>query len=266
MTQFDYLKENGYYLKRQEVEASIKEWGNDHPLIRSKVYAEFGSQIENGLISLNEVDRCYQYPPLFQDGKIHVALDFAAGGDENIIAMKRGNKVELIKCWRDTDTMSACQTFVEELEKLKNSYSITQNNVSGDIDGLGKGMIDRLKQLGWDICHFHGGGGKDDLTNDNYANKISECWMEGIKLMKSCAVIMPNDNEFKSQILSRKQTKNLTTGKLKLESKIDMKGRGIHSPDRADAIFMCMSNPNPGAVKYAHTNIRIPTQTYAGYW
>ena len=29
--------------------------------------------------------------------------DFAAGGDENVIAIADGNKAELIRCWRDTD-------------------------------------------------------------------------------------------------------------------------------------------------------------------
>jgi len=241
ITKYEITKEKGWWLEKKDIDSFVEMWGTTHPLVQSSVYAEFASNIENGLISLPELEKCYKYPPVsYLQGMKHVGLDFAAGGDNNVISLCIGNTVEIIRTWKERDTMNACETFAVELNKLKDKYNISSAMVSGDADGLGIGMIHRLKDLGWKINEFHGGSAADDGT---YKNRIAQAWMEGIKKIKACSVIIPNDNEFKMQILSRKQV--LTpSGKLQLESKAEMRARGVNSPDIADSIFMAMSSPN----------------------
>jgi hypothetical protein len=246
MTKFDALKEDGYWLDKTDIDNFIKQWGGrEHPLVLSSIYAEFASNITNGLVSLSELNKSYEFPPLFIDGKKHIGIDVAgSGGDCNVLALRQGNKVEIIDTWHEPEMMRSCDRIANHLNNLKEKYNITGNQVSLDADGLGIGFISRLKDLGWTINEYHGGKTPE---NPQYANHISEAWMEGIKKIKNCSIILPDNQDFRLQLLSRKQLFN-DKGKLKLESKKDMRARGIASPDIADAIMICMTDPSTGTL------------------
>ncbi len=246
-SKYEALKENGWWIDRKEIEEMESMYGKQHPLVLSSVYAEFSSQIENGLIALEELNKCYEFPPKEMGTELHVGCDVAAGGDSNCIALRRGNKIEVIDTWYDTDTMQACSKIVMHLNNLKEKYNLKANEVSLDADGMGIAFIHRLKDLGWVINEFHGNATPD---NDRYSNKISECWFDIIQRIKNCSIILPDNKDYRLQLLSRKQQIN-DKGKLKLESKKDMKARGISSPDIADAVAISMSNPKSGNVTQA---------------
>jgi hypothetical protein len=162
--------------------------------------------------------------------------------------------VDIIKIWPETDTMKACNQIAEELNKLKEKESITDGQVSLDTDGMGVAFADRLKDLGWIVNRYHANATPEN--NIQYSSFTAESWLEGIKKIKKCQIILPDNKEFKLQILSRKQVFNIK-GKLTLESKKDMKSRGIKSPDAADAVFMSLNEPNAGALTAVHKlNIR----------
>jgi len=254
----DCLKKDGWWLDEKDIETFEQAWGSNHPLVLSSIYAEFASQIENGLISLPELNRCYEFPPKEMGNDKHVGIDVAAGGDSNVIALRIGNKVEIIEEWKEKEVMRACDKIAMHLNALAKSHGITQDKVSLDADGMGIGFVSRLKDLGWTVNEYHGGKTPE---NDQYASCIAEAWFEGIKRIKNCSAILPNNPEFRLQILSRKQIIN-DKGKLKLESKDDMRSRGIHSPDIADAVFIAMSNPNSGNVTNAF-RITAPARQYS---
>jgi phage terminase large subunit len=260
-TKWEALRENGWWIDRKDIEEMESMYGHTHPLVLSSIYAEFSNQIEDGLISLTELEKCYKYPPKFIPGIKHIGIDVAAGADSNVIAYRNGNTVRIIAEWKERDTMAACDRIARELNALKETENINPGMVSLDADGLGIAFVHRLRDINWNINEFHGGA---TPTDEQYSNKISECWYEGIRSIKNCAVILPDDkykNDFNMQILSRKQLVN-DKGKLKLESKKDMKDRGIHSPDIADAVFIAMSNPNSGAVTNAF-HITAPVRSYS---
>jgi hypothetical protein len=52
---------------------------------------------------------------------------------------------------------------------------------------------------------------------------------------------IPNDTELVSQ-LSQPLVKYMPGGKIQLESKADMRKRGVKSPDRADALILAFAN------------------------
>ena len=139
------------------MESFIAMWGADHPLVLSSVYAEFATNIVNGLITLAEMDKCYEFPPIFISGTKHVGIDVAAGGgDSNVIAYRDGNKVIIIDEWKEPEVMRACDRIAMRLNELKEKYSITPSQVSLDADGMGIGFISRLKDLNWRINEYHG--------------------------------------------------------------------------------------------------------------
>lgn len=247
-THFKMIQEECPWIKREDIEEMVTKWGKDHPLVLSSVFAEFSNEAENAILSLTSLNKCITQPPAELSGNRQVALDFAAGGDENVIAYSCGNKVSLIKCWREKDTMTAAAQFVQELEKLKEQVHLRPSEVWGDASGLGLPICHRLAELGWPVRLFYGQAKPSD---ENYRNLIAECWLEGAKRIVNCSIILPNDQELKAQLLSRKQRLN-SSGKMELESKDDMKDRGVPSPDRADAIMMAIGRMAAGEVTSIH--------------
>lgn len=263
LTKLDCVKSKGYWLEDKDIQDFIAMWGNDNPLVLSSVYAEFATNIVDGIITLAEIEKNIRnfVLPDTSGGK-HVAIDFAAGGAENVITLRNGNVITIIKAWKEKDTMKAAYEIVNELNILKEKYNITSSDVSGDADGLGIPIIDRLKELGWDINRFH--GGSQAIDNTTYSNKITECWLSLARKIRSSLIQIPNDQELKLQLTSRKQLMN-SNGKLKLEAKADMSARGIPSPDRADAVAMCASNPFHGLLTDIKTYLP-PARQYKGYF
>jgi hypothetical protein len=101
-----------------------------------------------------------------------------------------------------------------------------------------------LAEAGWPIIHFH--GNSKPLINLEYANRISEVWSEqtgGIRrqewLIGKAGASAP-DEELKAQVINRKAGRN-SKGLLCIESKEEMKARGVDSPDRADALLGAMA-------------------------
>lgn len=232
------------WIKKDEIDQIIARWGQDHPLVRSSIYAEFSNEAENAIISLSSLNNCITDPPQYLPGMRQVGLDFAAGGDSNCISYCNGNMVKIIKNWYEKDTMTCAGQMKIELDKLKEQVGLRPNEVWGDAGGLGLPICHRLAELGWPINLFYGQAKPD---NENYRNKIAECWLELAKRIVNRSIIIPDNQELKAQLLSRKQRLN-SSGKMELESKEDMRARGIPSPDIADAVAMCVANQNGGMV------------------
>lgn len=234
------------WIKPDDIQLMIEKWGKDHPLVRSSVFAEFSNESENAILSLSSLNACITNPPPFIPGYRQVALDFAAGGDANVIAYACGNQVQIIKTWREKDTMSAAGVIKNELDKMRDQIGLRPNEVWGDASGLGLPICHRLAELGWPIRLFYGQAKPSD---ENYKNRIAECWLEFAKKVVNKSIILPNDQELKAQLLTRKQRLN-SSGKLELESKEDMRERGVPSPDLADAVAMACSNMGIGEVTF----------------
>lgn len=221
---------------RKRLENVIKKWGDAHPLVRSMIHAEFMEMVEDAVLSFADWDKCADSGlPWDKDMRNRKAFcDFAAGGDENVLALREGNRVTLVDCWRDVNTMSAVGRFVTHFRKL----GLTPGEIEGDEGGLGKPMCDALAEAGWPITRVN--FGSPPLFVPHYGNIVSERWYEAAHKISKAQVVLPDDPDTRAQFCSRKRKFN-AKGKLVLETKEDMKSRGLPSPDRADAIAGCMA-------------------------
>lgn len=104
--------------------------------------------------------------------------------------------------------------------------------------GRGEGVIDRLRSLGYSVVEVNFGGKPGD---PHYANKRSEMWDLMAKWLRDGGSI-PNDPALKSELCAPTYSFD-AGGRLKLESKEDLKERGIRSPDRADALAVTFAHP-----------------------
>jgi len=210
-------------------------------LTLSTVFAEFSSFVDDSLLTLAEWHKCVENPPAFVEGERHAFCDFAAGRARNVLAVRNGNRAWIEKKWTEPNEMAAVGDFLLSFRRLKKEIGLKPEEIDGDGDGLGGPMVARLQELGWPINDFHGGS-KPRFFPERYQDAWTEAWSEGAGRIKACDIILPRDAEFQSQALARK-VKPVSTGRMKLETKEDMRRRNLASPDEADALFCAIMPP-----------------------
>jgi hypothetical protein len=76
-------------------------------------------------------------------------------------------------------------------------------------------------------------------TKDQFVRLRDELWWRLRERFESRMISIPNDDELIGELSSIKY-KRESNGKVKVESKADMRKRGVKSPNRADALMMTM--------------------------
>lgn len=223
------------HISREHVERTTAKWGGrDSDLIKSMFWAEFMTKSDDLVVNMAALERLLANPPMEQrKPECKGFCDFAAGGDENVFAVRRGNRVVIEDAWRERDTMAAVGRFILNFKRA----GLEPWEIEGDADGLGKPMCDALAEAGWPITPFH--GGQEPRFDEHYANLSAETWYEGAREIEQGTVILPADGELRGQLLSRRRRYN-SKGKLGVEPKEEMRRRGLPSPDRADAVLGAM--------------------------
>ena len=75
-----------------------------------------------------------------------------------------------------------------------------------------------------------------------YLNKRAEMWGMGKQWIKAGGAIDPKDEELYQDIIGPETVPRLD-GKIQLESKEDMKERGLPSPNKGDALMLTFAEP-----------------------
>jgi phage terminase large subunit len=75
-----------------------------------------------------------------------------------------------------------------------------------------------------------------------YGNVAAEMWIQGARMIEQGRVILPDDRELFSQLTTR-LVRTSSRGQILLESKEQLRARGLPSPDRADAVLGCLYQP-----------------------
>jgi len=229
------------HITQKQIDEITQRYGEKHPLTRSMIYGEFVDiGAESLVINLNQLQNCYNAPPRFRPGVRMAGVDFAAGGDQNVICISDGNKILPMIAWREKDTMAAVGRFIVEFKKA----GLEANNIYADASGMGMVMCDALAESGWAVNRVNFGATAYD--NNAYTNRSAEMWYNMAKKIEDAEIILPEDDEDLTAQLTCRRTITNSKGKLGVESKDSMRARGIASPDRADALALCVSGANIG--------------------
>lgn len=214
----------------------LEKYGADHPLYRSMHDAEFTEDAERLVIAPDRLTKALEgQPQEMPDGEVVAFCDFAAGRDENVLAIRRGNVARIKKAWVEKDTMQAAREFVY----LCKSEGLQASQVWGDADGLGTAMIDAMAECDFRINRFHGGTPSTDP--EEYQNLIGEVWHVGAREIERGRINLGVLDPVTYKQLSTRKSEWSENGKLRVESKDKMRAEGRHSPDRGDAILGCIA-------------------------
>jgi hypothetical protein len=212
----------------------IDEYGPDSSQAHVEVYGEFPNASDDQFISAQTVDDAMKRPRYKdQSAPIVLGVDPARfGADATVIAVRQGRDIIDIKRYRGDDTMTVVGHIIEAIEEYSPAMVVI------DEGGVGGGVVDRLKEQRYKIRGVNfGNKSKNPLM---YGNKRAEMWGAMREWLKSASI--PSDRMLKSDLISP-MMKPDSKGTIFLESKKDMRARGLASPDAADAICVTFAFP-----------------------
>jgi len=243
------------HVSKERIADTEKRYGRDHPFALSTLHGEFMDYSDAILhiIELGDLERWRESSIGFIPGQVLiVACDFAAGGDDNVILVRDGNKIRKIITWKDRDTARAVGRFISEIKEIEREIDGRRITVIGDATGAGRPMVDMMRQSGIDVVAFNFGGSTDD---ERYKDEGTRGWYELAHLIRSGRILPPPGHQeaakkLFAQLSQRRQSYYANGGKLWMESKDEMRSRGLKSPDVADAMVMAWAVTIPAAHSY----------------
>ena len=215
-------------------EQIIAEYGEDSPQARIEVYGEFPTVGDEQFIAPALVDAAMKRPRYKDPGApIVVGVDPArSGADSTVIVARQGRDLIDIRRYRGDDTMTVVGHVIEAIEDFKPALVVM------DEGGLGYGILDRLNEQRYKVRGVNfGWKAKNQVM---WGNKRAEIWGAMRDWLRTASI--PDDRSLKSDLTGPK-TKPDSSGTLFLESKKDMKARGLASPDAADALAVTFAYP-----------------------
>ena len=231
----------------------IDEYGPDSYQANVEVYGQFPSEGDDQFIAVNLVDDAMRRPRYKDEhAPITIGVDPARfGADATVIAIRQGRDIIDIRRHRNADTMETVGYVIEAIEEFKPAL------VCIDEGGLGAGIVDRLKEQRYKIRGVNFGNKAQKQLM--YGNKRAEIWGAMRDWLKDASI--PNDRFLKSDLISPK-IKPDSKGAIFLESKKDMKARGLASPVAADAIAVTFAFP---VASREYNNGRVDKNRSRGY-
>lgn len=210
-------------------------YGENSNAYRVRVLGEFSLREDDVLIAAELVDAAMNRD-LVLDPKEQIiyGVDVARFGDDRTVVVKRqGEIVTEIKTWSNADTMETVGKIIHEAKVDKPS------EICVDSIGLGAGVADRLREQGYNVRDVN--VSESSALNPQAARLRDELWLAARDWLNARACKLPKSEDLRAELCSPTYTFT-SNGKIKVESKGELKKRGLRSPDLADALCLTFAS------------------------
>lgn len=216
------------WVERQKIS-----WGEDSARYKSKILAEFPDEADNTFFSQSAIDRAIDtdIPEDFARDAV-LGVDLARfGEDDSVVYINRGGRCRKLTTWTKATSIESAT----RIHNLAIEHGATQVRI--DAAGLGGPIVDQVAALAQDkyiVISMLGSAASPDNTRwlnaraHNY-DTLREAMLDGR------VDIDPDDKALMDEILMI-QYKFSGKGAIQIESKDDMRSRGVKSPDSLDAL------------------------------
>lgn len=222
---------------KEQINKWIEDYGIDSDFVKVRVRGLFPSASFKQFIGLDLVDSAYNRelkPEQYNFAPKIITVDPAwEGDDEFVIGMRQGLDFKILRTIPKNDNDFQMAQLIAQIEDEEKADAVF-------IDaGYGTGIVSAGKTLGrpdWRLVWF------GEKSNDpSCINKRSEMWKLAKEWLRDGGSI-PKDPQLHTELISPEAIPR-ADGKLQLESKKDMKSRGVASPNRADALVLSFAFP-----------------------
>ena len=224
-----------------------------------EMLCDFAAAGDDQLISLSDVEaaakRVIKEDQVSYAAKV-IGVDPARFGDDRSVIFKRqGLQAFDPQIFRGIDNMDLAGRVARVIEDWQ------PDAVFCDA-GNGAGVIDRLRQLGYDVIEVHFGG---KATDSRYLNKRAEMWF-GLREWLKLGGAIPNIVDLKQDLAAPVYWFD-NAGRIQLEPKDDIKKRGLPSPDLGDALAVTFAQPvgARSVLQQMGIQVREPRREYDPY-
>lgn len=220
---------------KAQLEAWVNDYGEDSDFVRVRVRGQFPRSNSNQFISSEDVTVAQKRQKPDKATIAHAArvvgVDVARhGDDESVIIKRQGPLCEAPKRMRIPDTMALAAEVIEVIRQWR------PDAVFVDATGMGWGVIDRLRQVGYGNIVYAVQTGERAVDESRYRNHRAELFGRMRDWIKEAGVV-PDDPQLVIDITGPEYFFD-NFNRLVLEKKEDMKARGLASPDSADALAL----------------------------
>ena len=213
-------------------------YGEDSNTFRVRVLGEWPRGDDDTVISAELVDSAINRdvePTKY--GPTVWGVDVARfGSDSSALCKLKGNAItEVPRLWRNLDTMQLSGAILAEYESAPEKPT----EVYVDAIGIGAGVADRLRELGLPAYAIN--VSESPAMGRHYLNLRAELWYKARTWLEGRDVRIPRDERLRQELTTVRFTYT-SSGRVKIESKADLKKRGVASPDAADAMMLCFAS------------------------
>lgn len=175
-----------------------------------------------------------------------LGIDPAAGGDNSAVVVKSGNLMEVVFNQRLQDTMDLVGVVMEAVKKYGADLIVV------DKTGVGQGVLDRIRQLDYNVRGVSFGEKSED---DQFGNLKAEWHWRFRRWLLSGGRLVQNHGWNELEVVKYKNK----DGKIVIQPKEELFRDGIASPNVVDAAVLTMAIPD-SAVQAARMLKRRPAQ------
>jgi len=220
----------------------VQTYGEDSDHVRTRVRGLFPQEADSARQFINATDAQNAFGKHLRAERYNFAPVILTcdpaweGDDELVIGKRQGLFFDILRVIAKNDNDIEIAQILARLEDEHQADAVF-------IDfGYGTGIVSAGKTMGrgWRLVNFAAAS-----ADPGCLNKRAEMWKLTRDWLKQGGTIPP-DQQLVDE-LTAPETKPRLDGKLQLESKADMKKRGLPSPNRADAL--CLSFAYPVATK-----------------
>jgi hypothetical protein len=156
------------------------------------------------------------------------------GRDSTAIAFRQGRVCHRIDAFNGKGPMEVVALVAMRADQWR------PDAINVDCTGVGSGVADRLIELGYPVNRVH--FGERAIEDQQYGIRRDEMWGNMREFFQNRPCSIPDDDALEQDLCAPQYTYD-SSRRLKLESKENMRKRGIHSPDRADALALTFAVP-----------------------
>lgn len=240
-------------VSKEFVDEMATRYGIDSNAYRIRVLGEFPLGDDDTIIPLHLAEaaraRDIQVSPNMRP---IWGLDVARfGSDRTTLAKRRGSVISEVETWQGLDLMQTVGRVKAQFDGLLPSERPSEIMV--DVIGLGSGVYDRLRELGLPARAIN--VSEAPAFGQTYNNLRTELVFRVRGWLEQRGSRLPPDAELIAEMTSIRYS-YASNGKMKAESKDDMRRRGLRSPDKADAVFLTFAGD-------AATSLGSPTSNWS---
>ena len=229
------------YVNPSFIADMAKKYGEDSNVFRIRVLGEFPESNDDAIVPLHLISEATTRDVEPSTDDVIWGLDVARhGNDRTALAKRQGNTLlEKIKTWRNKDLMETVGIVVSEYEALP--YSKRPSEILVDSIGLGAGVADRLQEMNLNCQITAVNVAELPSMQDKYMRLRDELWFLVREWFESRDVKIIDDEELVAE-LTTPSFSFMSNGKIKVESKEQMKRKGFKSPDLADSLCLTFAS------------------------